>query len=118
MEISRHIVSRFINHACYLIGRSKKSASLIIVEPEQHSKTYHLQQDEKEPIVVFQKEIQQISHKLQMLVVVFNNNNHVIQSEAKNLKNIHAYVFEILPPFSRLNDNMCRFIILSLSHQE
>ena len=53
-----------------------------------------------------------------MLVVVFNNNNHVIQSEAKNLKNIHAYVFEILPPFGRLNDNMCRFIILSLSHQE
>ena len=110
--------SRFINHACYLIGRSKKSASLIIVEPEQQSKTYHLQQDEKEPIVVFQKEIQQISHKLQMLVVVFNNNNHDIQSEAKNLKNIHAYVFEILPPFGRLNDNMCRFIILSLSHQE
>ena len=28
----------------------------------------------------------------------------VIQSEAKNLVYIHVYAFEILPPFSRLND--------------
>ena len=29
---------------------------------------------------------------------------NVIQSEAKNLVYIHVYVFEILPPFGRLND--------------
>ena len=27
-------------------------------------------------------------------------------SEAKNLENINVDVFEILPPFSRLNDNL------------
>ena len=35
----------------------------------------------------------------------------VIQSEAKNLGNIHVFthhcVTEILPPFGRLNDNSC-----------
>ena len=36
----------------------------------------------------------------------------VIQSEAKNLENIHVYthhcVTEILPPFGRLNDKKCQ----------
>ena len=34
-----------------------------MVEAEQQRKAYHLQKDEKKPIVVFQKEIQQIAHR-------------------------------------------------------
>ena len=31
-------------------------------------------------------------------------NDSVIQSAAKDLDNIHVYVYEILPPFGRLDD--------------
>ena len=33
-----------------------------MIETEQQYETYHLQQDEKKPTFVFQKEIQQIVH--------------------------------------------------------
>ena len=43
----------------------------------------------------------------------------VIQSEAKNLENVHVdvllYVTEILPPFGRLNDNAESYSLLMLT---
>ena len=59
-----------------------------MIELEQQGKAYHLQQDEKEPIVVFQKEIQQISHQKQFLGCLINY-NFIILSETKNLNTPH-----------------------------
>ena len=63
MEITSHLIGCFISPSGQPIGRSEIGTSLVMIELEQQSKAYHLQQDEKEPIVVLQKEIQQISHQ-------------------------------------------------------
>ena len=42
--------------------------------------------------------------KLLILIVYINKNLYVIQGEAKNREDCYVYVFEILPPFGRLDD--------------
>ena len=62
MKIASHLIGHLINRSHQTIGGGKESTRLIIVEPEQQSKTDTFQQNEKKPIIVFQKEIQQIPH--------------------------------------------------------
>jgi hypothetical protein len=62
MKIARHIVGQFIHRTHQPVGRSKECSRLIIVETEQQGETDYLQQQEKEPMVILQKEIKQIPH--------------------------------------------------------
>ena len=104
VKIPCHLVSRFIHHTNHLIGRSKKSTPLVIVESEQQHKAYHLQQDEKKPIIVFQKEVQQISHSDAFYLSAF-------RAKRRICKHIHVYRFFIF--LSRLNDYWIFLIIIS-----
>ena len=62
MKIPSYIIGQFIYRSDQLIGRSKECSRLIVVETEQQGETDYLQQQEKKPMVILQKEIKQIPH--------------------------------------------------------
>ena len=58
MKITSYAIGPFVYHTYQLIGRGKEGTPLITVEAEQHDEAYPLQQDEEEPIIILQEEIQ------------------------------------------------------------